>query len=175
MLSEKLIALRREKGLSQVELAEELKVSRQAVSRWETGEAAPSLENLKCLRDLYDVSLDYLVCDVERTEQPAPPPEIEPETVAVESVAAPTRSPGVLLSLALSSAALAIAVLTAVLLLFRPASISKAPPDPLDGLGTSEYVTGENGEKLEKINLDNYNVSFFSFKPLESITEESSE
>ena len=61
MLSEKLGALRKEKGLSQAELAETLNVSSQAVSRWETGAAVPSLENLKCLRDLYGVSLDDLV------------------------------------------------------------------------------------------------------------------
>ena len=37
MLSDKLMTLRKEKGLSQIEVAEELNVSRQAVSRWETG------------------------------------------------------------------------------------------------------------------------------------------
>ncbi len=156
MLSEKLIALRREKGLSQVELAEELNVSRQAVSRWETGEAAPSLENLRCLRDLYNVSLDYLVCDGERPEQPAPPPETEPEPVAEETAAAPARSPGVLLSLALSSAALAIAVLTALLLLFRLSTPSQEPPDPLKSIDGTSMVIGEDGTPIvgEEVNID---------------------
>ncbi len=62
-LAEKLVCLRKEKGLSQSELAEMVNVSRQAVSRWETGVAIPSTENLKYLGVLYDVSLDYLLND----------------------------------------------------------------------------------------------------------------
>lgn len=62
-LSEKLILLRKEKGVSQAELAELMNVSRQAISRWETGVAVPSAENLKYLRNLYNVSLDYLFND----------------------------------------------------------------------------------------------------------------
>ena len=52
---------RRQSGLSQKEVAEVLDVSRQAVSRWETGAAAPSTENLVELARLYGVSLDELV------------------------------------------------------------------------------------------------------------------
>lgn len=62
-LEEKLISLRKAKGLSQIKLAEMMDVSRQAVSRWETGVAVPSVENLKYLGNLYDVSLDYLFND----------------------------------------------------------------------------------------------------------------
>ncbi len=62
-LAEKLVCLRKEKGLSQSELAEMVNVSRQAISRWETGAAIPSTENLKYLGTLYDVSLDYLLND----------------------------------------------------------------------------------------------------------------
>ena len=57
-LAEKLVYLRKEKGLSQLQLAELMNVSRQAISRWETGAAVPSAENLKYLGNLYDVSLD---------------------------------------------------------------------------------------------------------------------
>lgn len=64
-LNEKLLELRKKKGLSQMELAEELKVSRQAISRWEVGSAVPSIENLKCLGKLYGVSMDYLINDEE--------------------------------------------------------------------------------------------------------------
>lgn len=64
-LNEKLLELRKKKGLSQMELAEELKVSRQAISRWEVGSAVPSIENLKCLGKLYGVSMDYLLEDEE--------------------------------------------------------------------------------------------------------------
>lgn len=52
---------RRQSGLSQKEVAEVLDVSRQAVSRWETGAAAPSTENLVELARLYGVALDALV------------------------------------------------------------------------------------------------------------------
>ncbi len=59
-LKEKLVALRKRKGLSQLELAEMVKVSRQAVSRWEVGSAIPSTNNLKFLSDLYGVPIEYL-------------------------------------------------------------------------------------------------------------------
>lgn len=59
-LEEKLTALRKKKGLSQLELAEALGVSRQAVSRWEVGVSAPGIENLLALSRLYGVPLDEL-------------------------------------------------------------------------------------------------------------------
>lgn len=60
-LEEQLRTLRQEKGLSQTELAEMMDVSRQAVSRWETGAVVPSTENLVRLSKLYDVPLDEIV------------------------------------------------------------------------------------------------------------------
>lgn len=60
-LEEKLISLRKEKGLSQMKLAEMMNVSRQAISRWEVGAAVPSTDNLKFLGTLYGVSLEYLL------------------------------------------------------------------------------------------------------------------
>lgn len=62
-LGEKLVVLRKERGLTQLKLAEMLNVSRQAVSRWEAGDAVPSTDNLKCLGRLYDVPLEYLLHD----------------------------------------------------------------------------------------------------------------
>jgi len=62
-LEEKLVVLRKEKGLSQLKLAEMMNVSRQAISRWEVGTAIPSTDNLKYLGRLYDVSLEYLLHD----------------------------------------------------------------------------------------------------------------
>ena len=44
-----------------MELAQALRVSRQAISEWETGEATPSLENLKSLCQLYQIPLDELL------------------------------------------------------------------------------------------------------------------
>ena len=60
-LKEKLVALRKEKGLTQIAVAEKLNVSRQAISRWESGMALPSTDNLKCLGALYGVPVDYLI------------------------------------------------------------------------------------------------------------------
>ena len=53
--------LRTKNGLSQDELAEKLYVTRQAVSRWETGETVPNIETLKCLSKLFDVSINTLL------------------------------------------------------------------------------------------------------------------
>lgn len=52
---------RKKESLSQEELAEKCKVSRQAVTKWEAGESIPSIEKLIILAEIYDVSLDELV------------------------------------------------------------------------------------------------------------------
>lgn len=61
--SEKLQKLRKEKGLSQERLAEMLDVSRQAVSKWESGQTYPEIDKLIKLSDLFNVTLDELVRD----------------------------------------------------------------------------------------------------------------
>ncbi len=63
---EKIVELRKAKGLSQEELAEQLGVSRQAVSRWELGQTLPDIPNLLQLCELFGVSADYLVKDEEQ-------------------------------------------------------------------------------------------------------------
>ena len=63
---EKIVELRKQKGLSQEELAERLGVSRQAVSRWELGNTLPDIPNLLQLCELFGVSADYLVRDEEQ-------------------------------------------------------------------------------------------------------------
>ena len=60
-LNEKLISLRKEKRMSQQDLAEALNVSRQAVSRWEVGIAIPSKDNLLALSKLFGVPADELM------------------------------------------------------------------------------------------------------------------
>ena len=60
-LHEKLYQLRKEKGLTQAELAEQLEVSRQSVSNWEVGTTIPSTKRLRDLSRLYEVPLDYLL------------------------------------------------------------------------------------------------------------------
>ena len=53
--------------MSQEELAEKLGVSRQAVSKWETGEALPEITKLKGLAEVFGVTTDYLLNDNEDT------------------------------------------------------------------------------------------------------------
>lgn len=53
--------LRTKNGMSQAELAEKVFVTRQAVSRWETGETQPNTETLKLLSRLFDVSINTLL------------------------------------------------------------------------------------------------------------------
>ena len=52
-ITEKLIQLQKSKGISQEELAEKLDVSRQAISRWETGTALPDANNILALSKLW--------------------------------------------------------------------------------------------------------------------------
>lgn len=67
-LEERLTALRQEKGLSQAEVAEQLDVSRQAISRWETGKVVPTVDNLACLSRLYGVPMEALLYGDEGAE-----------------------------------------------------------------------------------------------------------
>ena len=61
MFSERFRELRKKSGLSQEELAEKLNVSRQAVSKWETGAAVPTADKLAEIADFFGVSLDMLM------------------------------------------------------------------------------------------------------------------
>ena len=63
MLSEKLYKLRKNSGLSQEQLAEQLNVSRQAISKWESGTAVPESEKLINISNYFGVSVDYLLKD----------------------------------------------------------------------------------------------------------------
>ena len=78
-LKETLHHYRKRQGLSQIELAEALDVSRQTVSKWETGTALPSAENLLALSKLYGVPVDALL----NSEAAGPTPEVVPEPVPV--------------------------------------------------------------------------------------------
>ena len=62
-LSEKIVRLRKARGMSQEALAEQLNVSRQAVSRWEVGSALPDAGNVLQLSRLFGVTADYLLDD----------------------------------------------------------------------------------------------------------------
>jgi len=63
--NEKLITLRKEKGLSQEELGEKLNVARQTVSKWELAETTPEMDKLIKISELFEISLDSLIKDTE--------------------------------------------------------------------------------------------------------------
>ena len=71
MLSEKLYQLRKKSGLSQEQLAEQLNVSRQAISKWESGTAVPESEKLITISNYFGVSVDYLLRDDEEDKAKA--------------------------------------------------------------------------------------------------------
>ena len=61
LFNEKLKMLRKESGFTQEGLAEKLNVSRQAITKWETGEGTPDIENLKIISNLFNTTIDDLV------------------------------------------------------------------------------------------------------------------
>lgn len=84
MLSEKLYKLRKNKGLSQEQLAEQLNVSRQAISKWEQGTAVPESEKLIAISNHFGVTVDYLLKEDTAyiTNTPAEVMEEKPKMIA---------------------------------------------------------------------------------------------
>ena len=80
IFADKLIMLRKQKGLSQEELANEIGVSRQSVSKWEGAQSVPDLAKMVKLSQFFDVSTDYLLKD-ELEEPEVKKPEPLPVTV----------------------------------------------------------------------------------------------
>lgn len=66
--NEKLLKLRKEKGLSQEELGMEMQVSRQTVSKWEAGQSYPDFTRLVMLSAFFNMTLDELVKDIDVQE-----------------------------------------------------------------------------------------------------------
>jgi len=62
MFQERLKELRKAQGYSATQMAEICEVTRRNYLRYESGEVRPSYENLVAIADLFDVSLDYLLC-----------------------------------------------------------------------------------------------------------------
>lgn len=70
--SEKIVTLRKSRGMSQEALAEELEVSRQAISRWEMGTAMPDAANILRISKLFHVTTDYLLHDEYESDNDLP-------------------------------------------------------------------------------------------------------
>ncbi len=71
-LSEKIIKLRKNNGMSQEDLADRLQISRQSISRWENGSAKPDADNILQLSKLFGVSTDYLLHDEYESDNDLP-------------------------------------------------------------------------------------------------------
>lgn len=138
-LSERLEDLRKQHDLTQDQLAEKLTVTRQAISRWERGLAYPTVDNLKALAQLYQVSLDTLLLN-------EPPEPVEPAPAEVPEPAQPAPTPPprgrLALTLAWVAAILALlALLVAGTALIKVTRLERAQtgPVPLEELPT-EFV-----------------------------------
>ncbi|MFI3329003.1 MAG: helix-turn-helix transcriptional regulator, partial [bacterium] len=67
-ISEKLIKLRKEKGISQEQLAKDLFISRQAVSKWETNRSLPNIEMIKQICNYYNIDVNQLITNEDISE-----------------------------------------------------------------------------------------------------------
>ncbi len=143
-LKKRLTVLRTERGLSQEELAREVEVTRQTVSKWERGLIAPSTVNLIALGRLYGVSLDELV----NGEPPAGEHE-EKEAERPEEVErpeeAPTRKKHLPLKIMGAAAAAAFILLVSaasVITIVSAVAKEKEPEEPEDNIiWTDDMVT----------------------------------
>ena len=61
ILADKIIEMRKKNGWSQEELADQLEVSRQSVSKWESAQSVPDMNKILRLSELFGVSTDYLL------------------------------------------------------------------------------------------------------------------
>ena len=73
ILADKIAELRKKNGWSQEELAGQLGVSRQSVSKWESAASIPDLDKILKLSELFGVSTDYLLKDSQEPEEEALP------------------------------------------------------------------------------------------------------
>ena len=89
ILADKIIQLRKKAGWSQEELAEQLGVTRQSVSKWEGAQSVPDLEKVLQLSSLFHVTTDYLLKDdAEEAEAAAGSPDSALRRVTMEEASA---------------------------------------------------------------------------------------
>lgn len=82
-LSEKIFRLRTEHSMSQEQLADKLEVSRQSVSKWETGTSVPDLDKLIKMCDIFSVSLDELTGRAKNTDDAQSVPEVNTTNISL--------------------------------------------------------------------------------------------
>ena len=88
-INEKIYTLRKKSGWSQDELADKLSVSRQSVSKWETGDSVPEIAKLLALAKIFSVTTDYLLDD---SKEEYIPPQEEKSTDTADKVPGKTES-----------------------------------------------------------------------------------
>lgn len=125
-LCEKLTQARKASGLTQADIAARLSVSRQAVSRWESGQSKPSTEKLLALGALYGVSIDQLL-NTGNVEAPA----VEtvsalPEVESLEAVILEKRRTRAWLKYAVAALCGSLLILALLLILKKPDSSEKS-------------------------------------------------
>ena len=88
-LADRIQQLRKSRGISQEELADRIGVSRQAVSKWESGQTSPDLEKIVLLSDYFEVTTDYLLKGVSPTQaQTEQAQTVQAQTVQAQTVSA---------------------------------------------------------------------------------------
>ena len=123
-LGEKLTQARKTAGLTQADVAAKLNVSRQAVSRWESGQSKPSTEKLLALGDLYGISLDQLLNAAEPVVEAAPD---EPEAEPTEPVIPEKCRPRAWLKYAVAALCGSLLMLAILLMLKQPKDTHSEP------------------------------------------------
>ena len=127
---EKLVQLRKRRGLTQAQAAELVDTSRQAISKWESGTGVPTLENIKALARVYGVSFDTLLDDSRDLEDEAAP---SPQTPA-EGPAARQPRPSNKPRLAMAGAAAVLLILLAGAVLWIHTAGQEKDSTPLEEL-----------------------------------------
>ena len=187
-ISEKIQILRRDREWSQDELAEKLDVSRQSVSKWESGKAVPDSEKILAMAKLFDVSTDFLLKD----EQEPILVDDEPEDARSENQSEEAPKPekenklsGKKIIAIVVAACIVIAAITPLFFGGYSAFLMKLSEDPVrypyvlvHGLGgwgpesqidqSSPYWGSSTGNLAEYLNSEGYKVSVASVGPFSS-------
>lgn len=92
ILADKIIELRKKNGWSQEELAEQLQVSRQSVSKWESAQSIPDMNKIIAMSEIFGVSTDYLLKEEMELDPMVPQVEVEPTVITTLESELPTTA-----------------------------------------------------------------------------------
>ena len=137
-LGKKLVQARKTAGLTQADVAAKLNVSRQAVSRWESGQSKPSTEKLLALGNLYGISLDRLLHTDNAEETATEVASDTPETVPMEPVTQEKNRPQIWRKYVVAVLCGVFVTLFAVWLFSKSGPIGKMRPKSIEDLETKD-------------------------------------